>query len=176
MFLKIALLFHQFHLSGITSRAIKSYHRKGYWYFIAIGIFFCNVMFYHIMSYFFLKSDRVFKYCCHKLANLYATGSIAWKQGRRPSRFILISWCARSDVKRNCAIFHFMAGSYDSNEWITLIVKRLSVGFKDGAYYCYCVYVLHISRYSDFLWVAGAHSYRNIFARPGLKLYGESRT
>ena len=24
-------------------------------------------------------------------------------------------------------------------------------GFKDGAYYCYCAYVLRISRYSDFL-------------------------
>ena len=25
--------------------------------------------------------------------------------------------------------------------------------FKDGAYFCYCAYVLRISRYSGFLWV-----------------------
>ena len=45
--------------------------------------------------------------------------------------------------------------------------------FKDGAYYCYCAYVLCISRYSGFLWVVPTNT--RIFLR-GLKLYGESRT
>ena len=45
--------------------------------------------------------------------------------------------------------------------------------FKDGAYCCYCAYVLHISRYSGFLWVVAATT--KIFLC-GLKLWGESRT
>ena len=44
---------------------------------------------------------------------------------------------------------------------------------KDGAYYCYCAYVLRISRYSGFLWVVPANT--GIFLR-GLKLCRESRT
>ena len=45
--------------------------------------------------------------------------------------------------------------------------------FKDGAYYCYCAYVLRISRYSDFLLLT--LTYTGIFLR-GLKLCGESRS
>ena len=44
---------------------------------------------------------------------------------------------------------------------------------KDGAYYCYCVYLLCISRYSGFLRVVTPNT--GIFLR-GLKLYGENRT
>ena len=44
---------------------------------------------------------------------------------------------------------------------------------KDGAYYCYCAYVLRISRYSDFLLLVLINT--GIFLR-GLKLCGESRT
>ena len=44
---------------------------------------------------------------------------------------------------------------------------------KDGAYYCYCAYVLRISRCSGFLWVVPTNA--GIILR-GLKLYGESRT
>ena len=49
----------------------------------------------------------------------------------------------------------------------------VKVLFKDGAYYCYCAYVLRIARYSGFLWVV--HTNAGIFLR-GLKLYGEGRT
>ena len=45
--------------------------------------------------------------------------------------------------------------------------------FKDGAYYCYCAYVLRISRYSDFL--SPMLTNTGIFLR-GLKLSGESRS
>ena len=45
--------------------------------------------------------------------------------------------------------------------------------FKDGAYYCYCAYVLRISRYSDFL--LAVLIYSGIFLR-GSKLCGKSRT
>ena len=44
---------------------------------------------------------------------------------------------------------------------------------KDGAYYCYCAYVLRITRYSGFLWVVPTNT--GIFLC-GLKLYRESRT
>ena len=45
--------------------------------------------------------------------------------------------------------------------------------FKDGAYYCYCAYVLRISRYSDFL--SPMLTNTGIFLC-GLKLSGESRS
>ena len=45
-------------------------------------------------------------------------------------------------------------------------------GLKDGAYYCYCAYVLRIARYSGFLWVMLTNT--GIYLR-GLKLYGKSR-
>ena len=44
---------------------------------------------------------------------------------------------------------------------------------KDGAYFCYCAYVLRISRYSDFLLVIPITT--RTFLR-GLELCGESRT
>ena len=44
---------------------------------------------------------------------------------------------------------------------------------KDGTYFCYCTYVLRISRYSGFLWVVLNNT--GIFL-DGLKLCGESRT
>ena len=44
---------------------------------------------------------------------------------------------------------------------------------KDGAYYCYCAYVLRISRYSDFLSVMLTNT--GVFLR-SLKLPGESRS
>ena len=60
--------------------------------------------------------------------------------------------------------------------WITLDLKKRmhdSDLLKDGAYYCYCAYVLRILRYSDFLSVMLTNT--GIFLR-GLKLSGESRS
>ena len=51
--------------------------------------------------------------------------------------------------------------------------KLLFLFIKDGAYYCYCAYVLRISRYSDFL--SPMLTNTRIFLR-GLKLSGESRS
>ena len=48
-------------------------------------------------------------------------------------------------------------------------VKHNIRELKDGAYYCYCAYVLRIARYSGFLWVVPTNT--GIFLR-GLKLYG----
>ena len=56
------------------------------------------------------------------------------------------------------------------------IVNHLAnpnIKLKDGAYYCYCAYILRIARYSGFLWVVPTNTGK--FLR-GLKLYGESRT
>ena len=52
-------------------------------------------------------------------------------------------------------------------------VENVFPGLKDGAYYCYCAYVLRILRYSDFLSVTLTNT--GIFLR-GLKLSGESRS
>ena len=54
-----------------------------------------------------------------------------------------------------------------------LVTKQCLMLFKDGAYYCYCAYVLRISRYSDFL--SPMLTNTGIFLR-GLKLSGESRS
>ena len=53
------------------------------------------------------------------------------------------------------------------------VIAYQSQVLKDGAYYCYCAYVLHISRYSDFL--SPMLTNTGIFLR-GLKLSGESRS
>ena len=47
------------------------------------------------------------------------------------------------------------------------------IEIKDSAYYCYCAYVLRISRYSDFL--SPMLTNTGILLR-GLKLSGESRS
>ena len=53
------------------------------------------------------------------------------------------------------------------------LISNDQTGFiKDGAYYCYCAYVLRISTHSDFLSVMLTKT--GIFLR-GLKLSGESR-
>ena len=62
-------------------------------------------------------------------------------------------------------------GNVSANQ-IFRIVRTLSL-VKDGAYYCYCAYVLRISRYSDFL--SPMLTNTGIFLR-GLKLSGESRS
>ena len=54
-----------------------------------------------------------------------------------------------------------------------MYVLTNTVCFKDGAYYCYCAYVLRISRYLGFLWVVPTNT--GIFLR-ALKLCVESRT
>ena len=54
-----------------------------------------------------------------------------------------------------------------------IVLASCCNGIKDGAYYCYCAYVLRMARYSGFLWVMPTNT--GIFLR-GLKLYGESRT
>ena len=52
-------------------------------------------------------------------------------------------------------------------------IAIMGMHIKDGAYYCYCAYVLRISRYSDFL--SPMLTNTGIFLR-GLKLSGESRS
>ena len=57
--------------------------------------------------------------------------------------------------------------------WQGILQPLLKAKIKDGAYFCYCLYVLCISRFSDFLWVVPTNT--AIFLR-GLKLFEESRT
>ena len=60
-----------------------------------------------------------------------------------------------------------------SENGIDLFDKTQFSLLKDGAYFCYCTYVLRISRYLGFLWVVPTNT--GIFLR-ALKLCGESRT
>ena len=55
----------------------------------------------------------------------------------------------------------------------TVLRKYLFIQIKDGAYYCYCAYLLRISRYSDFL--SPMLTNTEILLRD-LKLSGESRS
>ena len=55
----------------------------------------------------------------------------------------------------------------------TLVLVSFPSSLKDGAYYCYCAYILRILRYSVFLSVMLTNT--GIFLR-GLKLSGESRS
>ena len=57
-----------------------------------------------------------------------------------------------------------------ASAWKEALVKPT---LKNGAYYCYCAYVLRIFRYSDFL--SSMLTNTGIFLR-GLKLPGESRS
>ena len=62
----------------------------------------------------------------------------------------------------------------NAQEAQSLYVRQCIIhAFKDGAYYCYCAYVLPISRYSDF--ISPMLTNTGIFLR-GLKLSGESRS
>ena len=65
----------------------------------------------------------------------------------------------KNDIPKTCSYIRMMLYSLQH--------------FKDGAYYCYCAYVLRISRYSDFL--SAMLTDTGIFLR-GLKLSGESRS
>ena len=64
--------------------------------------------------------------------------------------------------------------SYVSIHSFTIISISSSNYLKDGAYFCYCAYVLHTSRYSGFAWVVPTNI--GMFLCISLKLFGESRT
>ena len=65
----------------------------------------------------------------------------------------------------------FLPAPATNQDRFPAILAALAV--KEGAYYCYCAYILRISRYSDFLWVVLINT--GIFLRRS-KLCGESRT
>ena len=77
----------------------------------------------------------------------------------------------RNSTKKNGDVLaHVESFCHLEFDW----VNAFHVGEKnDGAYFCYCAYVLRISRYSGFLWVVPCNI--GIFLL-GLKLCGESRT
>ena len=61
----------------------------------------------------------------------------------------------------------------DRNSCCVGSLNNSGITVKDGAYYCYCAYVLRISAYSDSL--SPMLTNTGIFLR-GLKLSGESRS
>ena len=62
-------------------------------------------------------------------------------------------------------------GTYNNGVLLGYAVSFFS--FMDGAYYCYCAFVLRISRYSDFL--SPMLTNTGIFLR-GLKISGEIKS
>ena len=62
---------------------------------------------------------------------------------------------------------------YDFFSGFVTAISKFTTFFKDGAYYCYCAYVLRISRYSDFL--SAMLTNTGIFLRD-LILFGVSRS
>ena len=90
------------------------------------------------------------------------------KKKKTESQTKLISFKKLSPIEKDRMILSFLSTSQAVGEAIA--GKRL---LKDGAYYCYCAYVLRISRHSDFLSVILTNT--GIFLR-GLKLPGESRS
>ena len=64
-------------------------------------------------------------------------------------------------------------GGYASQSQELIKARDFHCIVKDGAYYCYCAYVLRISRYSGFL--SAMLTTTVIFLR-SLKLSGESRS
>ena len=86
------------------------------------------------------------------------TDSIQWEEQLRINNFKITALSKKNNNNKT------------NKKWF----KSASIAnFKDGAYYCYCAYVLRISRYSDFLSVMLTNT--GIFLR-GLKLSGESRS
>ena len=83
--------------------------------------------------------------------------------------WLLCHWAAGDDRKNPSD--HLQ----ESNFWppFRLLARMLYHWVKDGAYHCYCAYVLRISRCSSFLSVMLTNTV--IFLR-GLKLSGESRS
>ena len=83
---------------------------------------------------------------------------------------ISIDSCTRQLLSQ----IHYMH-DYSVSVFAFLSYEPIFIGIspKDGAYYCYCAYVLRISRYSDFL--SPMLTNTGIFLR-GLKLSGESRS
>ena len=79
-----------------------------------------------------------------------------------------LSMCGPNSISRaNAHMVYGLKHQHFTLHSITLFV------LKDGAYYCYCAYVLRISRYSDFL--SPVLSNTGIFLR-GLKVSGERRS
>ena len=68
-------------------------------------------------------------------------------------------------------LIHSIVRAYNLTDNIAYVFIRTLI--KDGTHFCYCAYVLRISRYSGFLWVVPTNT--GIFLR-GLKLCVESRT
>ena len=66
-------------------------------------------------------------------------------------------------------LFILKRGAAFGIQFVTKLIIREFI--KDGGYYCYCAYVLRISRYSGFLSVMLTNT--GMFLR-GLKLSGES--
>ena len=79
----------------------------------------------------------------------------------------------KSDSSKSTTTEWFLIHLFKDKSSFAMFSPSFSTLLKDGAYYCYCAYVLRIYRYSDFL--SPMFTNTGIFLR-GLKLSGESRS
>ena len=107
-----------------------------------------------------------------RVVNRYITGTLSnhCPQGSLPTSpifYFKLPYIGHFSFVTQKKIRHFIKRYCND-----LDIKLVFSSFKDGAYYCYCAYVLRISRYSDFLSLMLTNT--EIFLR-GLKLSRESR-
>ena len=86
--------------------------------------------------------------------------------------FVTVTVATCSVYLKNLIAMLFVHSKHSLSMLIRKVNNQLD-SVKDGAYYCYCAYVLRILRYSHFLSVMLTNT--GIFLR-GLKLSGESRS
>jgi len=113
---------------------------------------------------------------------------LEWKHELSETNWIKLIWGTKSRQEfyqtqawQGISFLKIQSFFLDSSLWLPmhklLCLHRpcniISCQIKDGAYYCYCAYVLRISRYSDFLSPMVTNT--GIFLH-GLKLSGESRS
>ena len=65
--------------------------------------------------------------------------------------FVTIAVLQRADYWLNSTKTYLNNRVFLSMNYRLIVAPRKFDVLKDGAYYCYCAYVLRISRYSDFL-------------------------
>ena len=112
--------------------------------------------------------------------------NVAWTDGTNLSlidEVAMIKWVTESYLSQTSLVTYVFYCTFQLTVmWRTIeknlkkILRQLLLlrnHLKDGAYYCYCAYVLRISRYSDFLLPVLTNTW--IFLR-GLRLSGESRS
>ena len=121
--------------------------------------------------YLFIEA-KVREVCCKEIKNLKSEASTSY--ANEPLKLLRAKMTPSNkrlrEMVSHCTSMKEEAKKLrDENKSLMTAIMFL----KDGAYYCYCAYVLRISRYSDFLSVM---LIKTVIPLRGLKLSGKSRS